>query len=180
MRQPSFMTNHLYLIGFLAFTWDVLWIVYNMGPLMLCKILKRRRVQFFEVLRFWRTMSNIYMELMWCVILFACSEDSLKLQWFSCLFTTSPYPVYTVKMLMKWFEHRLLWVSTLSGEVMRVEEVFSLHWLKLLSLLVWRKTGDLSWLQVGWWSILIFVGKFCILSSLLIEASWADFGLLQF
>ena len=103
-----------------------------------------------------------------------------KLQWLSCLFTTSPYPVYTVKMLMKWFEHRLLWVSTLSGEVMRVEEVFSLHWLKLLSLLVWRKTGDLSWLQVGWWSILIFVGKFCILSSLLTEASWADFGLLQF
>jgi hypothetical protein len=59
---------------------------------MLCKILKRRRVQFFEVLGFWKTMSNIYMELMWCVILFACSEDSLKIQWFSYLFTTFSIP----------------------------------------------------------------------------------------
>lgn len=61
------------------------------------------------------------------------------------------YPVHTVKMLLKWFEHRPLWASTLSGEVTRVEAVFLLRWLKLLSSLVWRRTGDLSfWLQAGW------------------------------
>jgi len=40
----------------------------------------------------------------------------------------------------------------LFGEVMQVEEVFLLHWRKLLSLLVWRRTGALSITEiVGCW-----------------------------
>jgi hypothetical protein len=54
----------------------------------------------------------------------------------SCLFTSI--------FLHICFGCRLLSVNMLFGEVMQVEEVYLLHWQRQLSLLDWRRIGDLS------------------------------------
>lgn len=81
-----------------------------------------------------------------------------------------------------YFECRLLLASMLLQEMMQAEEVFLLHWQRLLSLLGWRKIGNSPskyyYLALCYWVILTWVSWikswYCFLTELQYDVSFFE------